>query len=497
MRSNIIFGLLLLMLVALVGGLWLRGRDSHQAPAPRPEPTSSASAAPSAATTASATATTSAAATPTGSASATPVPAPPKLGRPLRVVGLGWELLAAGIMANDGVTGGKASLFAKQGLEVELSAFTDVLKLENTLARGGKDAKGADVAIMPLPRFVASYERLKALDPVIFLVVGWSEGREVVLSKHKSFAALPAQGTIAMRGTPGDPAAFLGLFALDLAGTPPARVTLVGEGDPHDWAAITRRESKQKSEQTSGHLLLSTGEASRLVPFVAIAQASLVTKEAVHLTTLAKGWLAGHQLVADNASDAARKIGEAKGAPEPLAVLSRMSEITAASLDENAQVAGLSGRGAVTLEALFGRCWQIWREAKVLSIPPERAPVDGTIIAALVRAGGELSTPPPTAGGSTPERPETKGQPLVVYRAPKGKLDEGQLVETIGFIAGVFRRSPLRITAHPRVGVDSKLTDKLVEQARERFGLGAGRLEAGKTRGVAGAPATIEVLPVP
>jgi len=495
-RSNIIFGLLLLMLVALVAGLWFRGRDSHQAPAPTPEPAATTSAAASGASAASARATASATAAPTDSASAKPAPAPPKLGRPLRVVSLGWELLAAGIMANDGLTAGKDSRFAKQGLEVELNAFTDVLRLENALARGGSDELGADVAILPLPRFVASYERLKALDPVIFLVVGWSEGREVVLSKHKSFAKLPAQGKIAMRGTPGDPAAFLGLYALDLAGAPPARVTLVGEGDKHDWAAITRQESKQKSEQASGNLLLSTGEASRLVPLVAIAQASLVSKEATHLTTLAKGWLAGHKLVADNASEAARKIGQAKGAPEPLAVLSRMSELSAASLDENAQVAGLSGRGAVTLEALFRRCWQIWREAKVLSIPPERAPVDGSIIAALVRAGGDLS-PPPTAGGATPERPQTQGEPLIVYRAPKGKLDEGQLVETIGMLAGVFRRSPLRITAHPRGGADPKLTEKVVQQAQERFGLAVSRLQAGKTRALPGTPATIEILPVP
>jgi hypothetical protein len=64
-------------------------------------------------------------------------------------------------------------------------------------------------------------------------------------------------------------------------------------------------------------------------------------------------------------------------------------------------------------------------------------------------------------------------------------------------LAGVFRRSPLRITAHPRGGADKQLTAKLVEQARERFGLAAGRLGAGKARGLGGAPATIEVMPVP
>ncbi|HZO13800.1 MAG TPA: hypothetical protein VFB62_11100, partial [Polyangiaceae bacterium] len=377
MRPKVTFIVLILMLVAVGVGVFFR-RGSSQASAPV-VPNASASA-------------------PTASASAVAsAPAPkskgPQLGRALRVAGLGWELLAPAVMANDGATAGKDSRFKKAGLDVELSANSEVTQVENALARGGEDEKGADVAVLPLQRFVASYERLKALNPVIFFVVGWSDGGEIIQSKKASFDELPAQGDVKLRATAGEPAAFLGLYAFDLAGVAADRIKLVSDGEV-DWSAITRREARQRSEQTSGNLLLSTSEASQLVPFVAITQASLLSKNPDALVALAEGWLGGHELLAQNPTAASRKIGDVKGAPEPLAVLARLGEIRAASLSENAELAGLAGRGAVTLEALFHRTWQIWRNAKVLSIPPEQAPIDGTIIATLVRSGGKLTAAP-------------------------------------------------------------------------------------------------------
>jgi hypothetical protein len=488
-RSNIVFVTLLLMLAGLAAGVALRRGGSQAAPlaAPTPEPSAAGSTPPPASGSASARL------PPQPSASAAPAPGP-KLDRPLRVVGLGWELCAAAVMANDGASPGPKSRFTKYGLTVELSAHHEVGQVENALARGGQDDEGADVAILPLQRFVASYERLKALSPVIFFVVGWSDGGEVLASKQESLEKLPAKGEVKLRATPGEPAAFLGMFAFDLAGVSPDRVVLTQDDDA-PWAALSRRESKQKSEQTSGHLILSTGEASRLVPFVAVAQAALVEKHAPALVALAQGWLAGQEMLAGGAPEAARKIGEVKGAPEPLAVLSRLGEMRAASLAENAELAGLAGRGAVTLEALFRRSWQIWREAKVLTVAPETAPVDGTITAALVRAGGRLT--PPASPARPKVTPRTQGKPLVTYRAAAGKLDEATLIETIGFVAGVFPRCPVRVTIHPQLAPDKKRTAELVQAVRERFDLGDGRLLAGEARGRGAAPATVEVMPIP
>jgi hypothetical protein len=493
LRSNTVFVLLILMLGGLVAGVALRSRPAHVAPAIA-EPTGSATATTSAASaTASATvsATASGTVAPATSGSAAPADGP-SLKRPIRVVSLGWELIAAGVMANDGADPGKNSAFKAKHLDVHLTAVNDASKLENALARGGKDDKGADIAIMSLPRFVASYERLKALTPVIFFVVGWSDGHEVVMSKKKSFEDLPARGKVKMRGAAGSAAAFVGLYALDLQGVDPERVELID--DKADWMSMTRRKSKSKSEQVKANLLLTTAEASRLVPYVAIAQASMIKKHEDVLETWAAVWLDGHNKVAADASEAARKIAEAKGAPEPLAVLSNLGQIAPASLAENATAAGLSGRGAVTLESLFQTSWDVWRRAKVLTIPPENAPVNGRVIAALVRAGGDLDVP---QAGSKGDKPDTGGKPLIVKRLPRGKLDQDALIDEIAFVAGVFRRSPIRVTVHPHGIVDKKKSKAAVDGATSQFGLATGRLLVGKARSKAGSIATIEVMPVP
>ncbi len=485
MRKTINFAILSLMLVAFVAGIALRGREAHTAPAPIVDSSESApSASPSATTSVTATASVS------GSAEA----APPALalGRPLRVVGLGWDGLAAGVMANDGTEPGTNSTFKKANLDVRIKSKHTAEAVENALARGGKDDAGADIAIMSLQRFVASYERLKALDPVIFFVVAWSDGREVVLSKKKGFAA---KGKVSVFGNAGSAAAFVGLFALDLAGTAPDAVTITAEAKKADYAAITRSESKSKSEQVSGDLLLTTAEASRLVPVVAIAQRSLLRKEPEAMNAWARLWLDGHKIVSGDASEAARKLAAVEGGPEPLEVLASLGQLAPASLAENAEVAGLSGRGAVTLEELFQRTWTVWRKAKVLTIPPEKAPVDPSVIATLVRRGGELTAP--TAPKGSQERPDTHGEPLLVHHFSKGKLDEEAVIAQAGFLAGVFRRSPIRLTVHPRTLADKKATARAVAQTRERFGLGETRLEAGGMRGLPGSPATIEVMPIP
>ena len=106
--------------------------------------------------------------------------APEEPKRPVRVVGLGWEVLAAGVLANDGLDPGEKSKFKEAGVETHFAAVANMGTVQKQLARGGADEKGADVALLPLPDFVASYERLRGLDPKVFFIVGWSYGRDGV-----------------------------------------------------------------------------------------------------------------------------------------------------------------------------------------------------------------------------------------------------------------------------------------------------------------------------
>lgn len=100
--------------------------------------------------------------------------------------------------------------------------------VEGALARGGGDKDGADIAVVPFCELVASYERLRALSPEAFFVVGWSRGREALVSARDALPsptdkpdpkADPKAG-VPLVGEAGDAATFLGLFALDANGIP-------------------------------------------------------------------------------------------------------------------------------------------------------------------------------------------------------------------------------------------------------------------------------------
>ncbi|MEM6791366.1 MAG: hypothetical protein AAF715_27865 [Myxococcota bacterium] len=490
MRGNLVLTLLVAMLGGFFFALFARTPAPHRAPPV--VPASSAGV-----TVATATVGPSATLSPRSSGGDDPpaTPPPPRLARPLRVVALDWALLAAAVKANGGqAMSAGGSAWAQDRLEVALAVEGSVEKLENALARGGEAARGADIAVLSLPRFVASYERLKALSPVIFFTVGYSDGREVLVADGKRLGDLPAKGDVELYAGAGSPAALLGLFAMDQSGVSPDRIRLVDDGKKAAWAAVPRTEMKGEQGQTKGNLLLSTGEATHLIPFVAIAQRSMVTEKPEVLRAFVNGWLAGQQGVARDASGIARTMVHLEGAPEPLEVLAALGQMRPASLRDNARALGLAGRGAATLDRLFTRSWALWRQAKVLTIPPEQAPIDGRIVGALIRDGGDLEGP--EVPKPAIERPDTRGDPLLVRRLP-GKLDEAHALEELGFLAAVFARSPIRVGVHPGYRIDVAKTDALLAQANERFDLDADRVTRTDARPQPGTAVTIEVMPIP
>jgi hypothetical protein len=434
-----------------------------------------------------------------------PVEGPARLlDRPLRVAALGWDLLAPGLLANGGMAPGNDSEFSAMGLEVRLSALDGMAAIESALARGGAEKDGADIAIVPLPTFVASYERLRALRPVVFFVVGWSSGREALLSGRDSLAAPLPAGEVRMTGVTGDAATFLGLFALEVAGIAPSDVRLVSPtGDkpgeiPRDaaFAAVDRSLSEA---DTSRKLLLTTADAPRLIPFVAITQQSLIDLKGDAVVAWARGWLSGSHKLAADAPAGARQISAATGAPDPLALLKRLGDIAPASIQDNARMAGLSGRGAVTLESLFQRTYRIWRATSVLATPaPDAAPIATTVIASLARADAARapSLPPGVSVKAPPSAADAKSaKPILVYRQPD-KYDEDALIAMAGLLAGVFERSPLRVAVQAGGGVDTGRTRRFIAAVEGRFDIPTGRLVPA-TKATAKAQAAIEVLALP
>ncbi|HEY8075062.1 MAG TPA: hypothetical protein VIF62_13155, partial [Labilithrix sp.] len=175
------------------------------------------------------------------SASAAPdaaaVPAKPEA-RALRVATLGWELAVPGVVIEQP--------------KIELAPETSLDAVETRLGNGGDNPAGADVAIVPLPAFVQTYERLRTLDLRAFAVVGFSHGREELHAatgalvkpppggdEVKIVALAPATaGDATARAGGSESATALGLFALDLLGVQPSRLRFVAPGAPEAKSAI-------------------------------------------------------------------------------------------------------------------------------------------------------------------------------------------------------------------------------------------------------------------
>lgn len=506
MRTKIVLGLLLVLFVATGAMMASRERVAHTAPAPQPSvalsPSSDAGVAPHG----------SASAAASGSAGAPEVDAGPVklMDRTLRVVTLGWDLAAPAVLANGGLDPVEASDFTAAGVATHLKPVETMSVIEAALARGGADKEGADIAVVPFAALVASYERLRALTPEVFFVVGWSRGREAVVSTRD---ALPSPAdkpegkpgdkgsdklAVNMVGAPGEAATFLALFALDANGVPPSAVHLVAPGDKPDDPALAAVDRDMPGESARHTILLTTADASRLVPFVAVAQHGLIEKNPRALAAWTRVWLEATRKLDGDPPAAARTIAGAPGAPEPLALLKRLGEIAPASLGDNARAFGLSGRGALTLDALFQQTWRIWRGAGVLATPvPDAAPINGSVIASLARSHPSLAAPSvplkPRAGAQSPDALKA----LVTYRQAEGKVDDALLLGTTGLLADVFDRSVLRVVvANKTGGVDAAATKRLVDDVQERFDVAPGRVTAAKKApGKVGAAVEILVAP--
>ena len=513
MRANIVFALLVLMLGALVGGLVSRGQMPHataalgdQAPAIEGD----ASVSPTASTSATALAPEPDDAReprtePT--AAAAPPPIAPPLDRPLRVVASSWELAAPGVMANGGVFGGDDSLFSRARLDVSLSASSDTTLVENALARGGADPAGAHVIVVSLPRLVAASERLEVLDPRVFFVVGFAQGGHV-LAGPTSLDDIDRDESVALAATPASPAALLGLFAFDVAGlTVELQSEAKGDGV---WRALDRRPSRADATALEGRTVLTSAQASRLVPYVAVAREGFLRDHPAAAAALIEGWLEGRRMVDADPEGAARAIADTPDGPAMLTVLNDLRLVAPVNLTSNAELMGLAGRPAITLSALTDRTLAWWSQAGVLtsSVRPT-TPIDHSVVALVARRHRALDDDGPPVDdeqasktGSPSDTPNDTAEPLdvgdvILVQRVRGKtLDREALTSAIAWLAGVFPEAAIEVSVHPGGVVDRDATSRALDHAAARFDIERRRLVEGAVTGRAGHVATIRVRSV-
>lgn len=503
MKGYVTFFLIAVMSLGLIFLLVTRDRSKHDAPAEIIEvkkDTPDSGVLPDG----GAVATTDAAA-PVAAADAA---APAKPTATLRVTALGWELAAAGVAMSSTLDAGAA-------LSVELAPETSLDAIEARLARGGSDPQGADIAVMPLPAFVSSFERLRALEPRAFLVVGFSHGREQVNAaagallkappaadevKIVGFAPATASDASAKAGG-SESATVLGLFALDLLGVAPARVRFVAPAAPEakgaTFAAIVKGASDERKPA------FSTADASRLVPIVAIAPKALLDTREAAVREWSTAWLTGLGAVKGDVPGTARKLASKEGltlaagvggAPEALVLVERLGQIESATLAQQTSFVGALAKGPVTLDSLMQKTWQLERAGGfTTNAAPDPLPTDARVVTMIAPPPPAPTTPAATErdGGASAFGPiPASSVPLVAYRTTDG--DAEKVATQIAFLANVFERGVFKVSAKggakAAIAIATAARDKGVDDKR------LGTVAAEPTQG---AVAVVEVLSPP
>ncbi len=501
MRSYATFFIIAVMTFGLVFMLVTRDRSKHEAPAEVIEPKPTLAGDAGAGGPDAGTADAAALAPADGGA--------PQAEKPIRVTSLGWELVAAGAA----LTPPAGADAAAPSPSFELAPESSLEAIEARLARGGADPQGADIAVLPLPAFIASYERLRALEPRAFLVVGFSHGREEVRAapnallkpppaadEVKLVALGPETATDATaRASGSESATVLGLFALDLLGVAPSRIRLVAAGSPDakaaPFAAVVRGAADERPRA------FSTADASRLVPIVAVAPKALIDAHEATVREWSKSWLDGLSRAKADVPGVARRLAAKEalplasgvgGAPEALVLVERLGQIENTGLDQQTSLIGPLAKGPATLDVLTQRTWQVARGGGITAAAaPDPLPIDARIVSTIAPPPKELPAPAVGEGdGGVTFGPLPSGAvPMVAYRAVDGDADK--VASQIAFLATVFERGVFKITAK---GGD-KAAKAIATAARDK-GVAASRLATASGEPL-GAFAAVEVLSPP
>lgn len=476
MRST---GLLLAQIVMVIGLIALvvgRPRDPHKAPAEIPEPPAVADAGADAAASASA----NASAKPPTSA---PPPASaekpkPILDRPFRVAGMGWELLTPGAVPDtrDGGAG---------ALNIDLASEAAAAGLEARFARGGADPQGADLLVMPLPDFVASYEKLRALDPQIVGVIGRARGT-TELRQGKD--APKAGEDVKVLSTGDRSAELLALYVLEGAGVSLDKVRFVrAAADAPEAKGVHYMLSPRGAPADGARTIVSSADASGLVPIVAVAPRAQLEPMRAAYGAWVDRWFGGTAAVKKDAPAAARAIGGRPGAPDPVALVERMGQV-----DWQIDVISLGAlaNDAFSAQNAFVRTWQLMRAAGILGTPPpERAPVATGLSGPVDLSNAANGNTAPGADAGTPATPV--GKPALTLRIAEGVMDDRGVAQRTAEAAAIFERFVVRVT----VKGGEKPSKVVAGTARDAARSAGPRVYPGSAQLPQGAAALIEIVP--
>jgi hypothetical protein len=203
--------------------------------------------------------------------------------------------------------------------------------------------------------------------------------------------------------------------------------------DPKDaaFAAVVRPIPADRSPAAPAKILLTTADASRLVPLVLVASRGFVEGHHDAVGALARALEDGESILRTDVPATARRIAAEPGAPEPAALLERIAWI---------EVDAANAHGAsAQMPQLFEREWRLFKEIGALTSP---MPPVADVIAVVTP-----SSPPPARPAAASPSADSGARTLLAHRVQKG--DAEAVAREIALLAGVFDRSGIRITARP------------------------------------------------
>ena len=419
--------------------------------------------------------------------------APPQvvklIDRPLRVTTLGVALAAPGTMALEG----GARLF-----ELELCPVESLQKVEGRLVRGGADADGADIAVVALPDLVAATERMRALEPQAFLLVGFSQAAERLVPAPGAPRGPAPTGDVKVFVPTGERLAsreWMALFALDAAGAPPSRVKLlVADERPKDAAFV----AGSFADKNEGEHLLSTVEAAGLVPYVAVTTKHTLTSSEPLVRAFAQAWLTGLERAQSDAGGAAKRVLGKEGAVFSSAaevtgdvggLVERLGRVSRVTLGDNARLLGATPTGAgrrAPLEALSSAMVDAYRDVGLLTTAPSWPLVERKVVATIAK-----DTPAALTEVERLDCSRSRRRPVASRKESGATLDEAALLRHVEVFAVAYEGCALRVSLKG----GEKPAATFAQTARDKLGLSAQKLLAG-TAATPG-PALLEVVPPP
>jgi hypothetical protein len=225
---------------------------------------------------------------------------------------------------------------------------------------------------------------------------------------------------------------------------------------------------------------------------VLIAPRPLLEEREVVVAAFVQGWLAGTDTLLKDRPKAARTLSALEGAPEAFGLLRALGDIEPIRLYENAELLGLSGRGAVSIESLVDWQFRVRRAARVArAATPEQSLVDGRVVTRLVRSSPKLlQLPEPVKRSAAPA-----ATPISILEHVFQKDDEEATIAALGVLAAVFPRNDVRLTLPGRLKQQVEWLDRAA--TRYDLDLDRARLVAGSAPAKPGRAAVVEVLRAP